>query len=82
MPCGRDCGRVIWKDGTVTSTTAMRDSRSLAELTRAYFGEKLSMAAVFALVEHAEPSQADTVEALWVGSVGYARRDGLGSVAS
>jgi hypothetical protein len=71
MPCVRDCGRVIWKDGTVTSTRAIRDSRSFAELTRSYFGETLSMAEVFALVAHAEPSQAETVVALWVGSVGY-----------
>lgn len=68
--------RETWKDGAVASTTATRDPRSFAELTRAYFGEALSMDEVFArveLVEVAEPSPADTVAALWVGSVGYER---------
>jgi hypothetical protein len=55
---------------------APADARSLAELTRSYFGETLSMDEVFARVElvvlpASSVTEADTT--LWVGSVGYER---------
>lgn len=58
---------------SVTSTKATRGPRPFAELTCAYFGETLSMDEVFALLETVEVQPADTVPALWVGSVGYER---------
>ena len=58
------------------SMTVANDARSLAELTRAYFGEALSMDEVFARVELVvlpAASAAEAAAALWVGSVGYER---------
>jgi uncharacterized protein (DUF488 family) len=60
----------------VPGTTATRDSRSFAELTRAFFGEALSMDQVFArveLVEAPECAPAEAAARVWIGSVGYER---------
>lgn len=60
----------------MASRTATRDPRSFAELTRAYFGEALSMDEVFARVGFVGPPArpvAAKARALWVGSVGYER---------
>jgi hypothetical protein len=58
------------------SHTATTETRTLAALTHAHFGERLSMTEVFArvgLVTHPPPSSGETAAALWVGSVGYER---------
>lgn len=58
------------------TATRRSDSRSFAELTRAYFGSTLSIDEVFrrvALVELDPPAPADEQDRLWVGSVGYER---------
>jgi len=57
------------------ATIPARDSRSVADLTRAVFGEAMSLDSVFALLDDVETSvQSHSREAaLWVGSVGYER---------
>ena len=57
-------------------TATTKPARSFAELTRAHFGEALTMEEVFARVEFVGLPAAYTVEtetALWLGSVGYER---------
>lgn len=50
---------------------ATRDARSFAELTRAHFGESLSMDDVWRLLDDEEPAQEAMTESVWLGSVGY-----------
>jgi hypothetical protein len=60
----------------MASTTTTSGTRSLADLTQAYFGEALTMDEVFARVELIKPAvaiEAGNPESLWVGSVGYER---------
>jgi len=58
------------------TTPRARDPRSFADLTRAVFGEVLSLDDVFARIDYVEVTVArphDAVELTWVGSVGYER---------
>jgi len=57
------------------ATIAARAPRSIADLTRAVFGEPLSLDEVFARIEGVEVSTRprDTAVPTWVGSVGYER---------
>jgi len=59
----------------VAITTPIRDPRSIAELTRAVFGQALSISEVFARIDAIEvPAETSDAAALtWVGSVGYER---------
>jgi uncharacterized protein (DUF488 family) len=74
---------VIWKDEIVSSQTAAGDTLSLAELTRSFFGEAMTMDQMLALLE-AEPRVPSTppaAAALWVGSVGYETHKDAGEFA-
>ncbi|MGH2941912.1 MAG: DUF488 family protein [Solirubrobacteraceae bacterium] len=53
------------------ATTPPRDLRSIADLTRAIFGEVLSIDEVFTRIDAMEPN--DAAALTWVGSVGYER---------
>jgi len=69
---------VIWDYVPMGSPATSGANRSLADLTRAYFGEALSMDEVFARVadvdiELESPQRSEQPQALWVGSVGYER---------
>jgi uncharacterized protein (DUF488 family) len=60
----------------MTATRTAGSTRSLAELTHAFFGEALTMDEVFARVELVQfDAQGPTITStqLWVGSVGYER---------
>jgi uncharacterized protein (DUF488 family) len=54
---------------------ALRDPRTLADLTQVLFGEALSMDELFARVEHvgrgAATSKSIPSDARWIGSIGY-----------
>jgi uncharacterized protein (DUF488 family) len=58
----------------MTATTATPETRSVAELTTALFGEALSIDQVLARLKPADPSvlpSGDETQGLWLGSVGY-----------
>ena len=58
----------------MSSPAVIGDTLSLAELTKAFFGEPLTMDQMLALLEAEPPSTvAAAPAALWVGSVGYER---------
>lgn len=64
----------------MTSAVLQTDGRSLADLTRALFGEPLNMEELLARVEAVEPDSSamppearSADPAVWVGSVGYER---------
>jgi Protein of unknown function, DUF488 len=66
--------RPIWHDLLMATATATTETRSVAELTTALFGEAMSIDQVLARLELVEVSAPRTVEAakgLWLGSVGY-----------
>lgn len=66
--------RSLCEYGDVSGATTV-DRRSFADLTRAYFGEELTMDQAWSVLDGIEPAPAPAVKAelLWVGSVGYER---------
>ena len=63
---------MIWQDCRVATSTV--DTRSVAELTTAVFGEALSLDQVLARLERVDMSASRavaTTKGLWVGSIGY-----------
>jgi hypothetical protein len=68
--------RPIWHDLRMATATATSDTRSVAELTTALFGEALSIDQVLTrlkLVDISAPPTAGASEVLWLGSIGYER---------
>jgi len=58
----------------MAATTSTPDTRSVAELTTAFFGEALSIDQVLArleLVDISTPQSLEATKDLWLGSVGY-----------